>query len=100
MRGYPLAASLDSALGRARALLPQLRRGPRSAGEDMFGRIRRRLTLWYSLVLFSALLLCGVVLYVNIDNVFIGTIKSNLTYTATSITLVFAHSMAARERLW
>jgi len=85
MKGYPLAAFLDSALGRARALLPRLRRGPRSAGEDMFGRIRRRLTLWYSLVLFSALLLCGVILYISIDNVFIGTIKSNLTYTATSI---------------
>jgi len=85
MKGYPLAAFLDSALGRARALLPRLRRGPRSAGEDMFGRIRRRLAWWYSLVLFAVLLLCGIVLYFSIHQVVLGPIQNNLSHTAAQI---------------
>ncbi len=81
MRGYPLAASLDSARSRARALLPRLRRGPRSIGEDMFGRIRRRLTAWYSLILLSALLLCGTLLYLLISQVVLGPINNTLEVT-------------------
>jgi len=84
MRGYPLAASLDSAVSRARALLPQLRRRPRPADADMFGRIRRRLTWWYSLVLLVAFVLCGTVLYVVVDNQLFSPVKGQLSAVANS----------------
>jgi len=78
MRGYPLAASLDSALSRARALLPWLRRGPRSAREDLFARIQRRFIWWYSFILLGALALCGVALYVALNKALLDPIPDQL----------------------
>jgi len=84
----PVTAPIRAAAGRARSLLLSPRRAHADAyadadpGAQMFARIRRRLTTWYSLVLLGALLLCGVVFYLLISQVIFDPINRTLSNAA------------------
>lgn len=80
---------------RAVGLLRQvLRRGAPASdtlSSVMFGRIRWRLTLWYSGVLAAALLLCGIVVFVQTRNTLLSTVDQQLEQQYTGASRVCSH---------
>ncbi len=71
-----------------------VRRGaPASATQSslMFGRIRWRLTLWYSGVLAAALLLCGTVVYVQTRDTLLSTVDQQLVQQYAGASRVCSH---------
>jgi len=57
----------------------------------MFGRIRWRLTLWYSGVLAAALLLCGAVVYVQTRDTILSTVDQQLVQQYAGASRVCSH---------
>lgn len=71
-----------------------LRRGVRASDTRsavMFGRIRWRLTLWYTGVLAAALLLCGIVVYVQTRNTLLSTVDQQLDQQYVGASRVCSH---------
>jgi len=90
MRGVT-AVHADHAVGLLRRAL---RRGvPASDAQSsvMFGRIRWRLTLWYTAVLAAALLLCGIVVYVQTRNTLLSTVDQQLDQQYVGASRVCSH---------
>ena len=80
-----------SAMARARALTYNARRklgmesDPRRPSRQLFGGIRRRLTLWYSTVLAAVLALSGLVLYLAVQDSLLSPINSQLQLDAKAV---------------
>src|SRR5947209_1848059 len=67
-------------------------RSPAEPGAAMFAHVRLRLTLWYSGVLGSALLLFSIGLYLSVQYMLFMPIKNELAATAHRLSLQWQRS--------
>jgi signal transduction histidine kinase len=58
---------------------------PAGEGAAAFGRLRSQLTLWYSAILAGMLILTGVLLYLEVQNVLLGPVQTQLSQQADAI---------------
>ncbi|HEU5367584.1 MAG TPA: hypothetical protein VFU69_03935, partial [Ktedonobacterales bacterium] len=57
------------------------------AGGEMFARLRRKLTFWYSAVLAGMLLLSGIILYFSVSYLLFSPVKQDLKALADNVSL-------------
>lgn len=98
MRGDLPGARTGRRLGTSIAHIPRLVGGmlswlrrPVGPGQALFGRIHRRLTLWYVGVLACALILFGVITYFGVQHGLYGPLDKRLTGSTHRIARLWRH---------
>jgi signal transduction histidine kinase len=69
------------------SLWPRKRNLAQEAGGEMFARLRRQLTFWYSGVLAGMLLLFGIILYFSVSYLLFSPVKQDLRTLAESVSI-------------
>lgn len=78
-----LALSLDHRLLKRKVQrILGLASDPRQPSRELFRGVRRRLTLWYSAVIAAALILCGAILYLSVQQSLLGPMNRELQANA------------------
>jgi len=90
MRGV-MALRADHAVGLLRRALRRGVPASDTRSSVMFGRIRWRLTFWYGGVLAAALLLCGIVVYVQTRNTLLSSVDQQLDQQYPGASRVCGH---------